>query len=82
MNSLTVLDWFEQLGRRAGALRPAGFGMLVECSDPQALTTLTRHKKLQKLCLQAGERHLVVFPGQEAGFRREARALGYVLPQD
>ncbi|HET7863612.1 MAG TPA: helicase-associated domain-containing protein [Burkholderiaceae bacterium] len=62
------------------ALRIAGTAVLVECQDAATAATLAVHKETAGLCLDAGDRHVVVRSEHQAKFRSAARVLGFGMP--
>ena len=54
--------------------------LLVECADADIAARLATDARTAKLCLRAGERHLVVRTKSEAAFRKAIRTLGYGMP--
>ncbi len=65
---------------RTTLLQDKGSVHLIECADAALATLIASDSRCRKLCLQAGERHLVVYAGSEGRFRKEVRKLGYSLP--
>ncbi len=61
-------------------LQDKGSVRLIECADAALATLIASDSGCRKLCLLAGDRHLVVFAGSESRFRRELQKLGYSLP--
>ena len=55
--------------------------MLIECADVEVAARLATDDRTAKLCLRAGERHLVVRTKSEGAFRKAVRELGYGMPQ-
>ena len=55
--------------------------MLLECAEAEAAGRLATDERTAKLCLRAGERHLVVRTRSEEAFRKAVRALGYGMLQ-
>ncbi len=73
-------SFLADLSARAGRLVDKGAARLIECADAQVAAEIAADRRLKKLCLRAGERHLVVPAASEAGFRAALRELGYALP--
>jgi hypothetical protein len=71
---------FDDAARAAQAVRPAGPALLVECADTHVATLISHDSALARLCLAAGDRHLVVRQAELAAFRRGLRRLGFALP--
>ena len=61
----------------AGALRMRGHSVLIECADSEVADRIMNDKQTAKLCLRAGERHVVVLSRRENAFRKAVHALGY-----
>ena len=76
----TVQSFLADLASRAGQLSDRGAARLVECADAALAAELAGHKRLAKLCLRAGDRHLVVSAASETAFRKALRELGHILP--
>ena len=77
----TVEGFLRDVERRARALESRGTALLLECADAEVAERLATDARTAKLCLRAGERHLVVRTKSEDAFRKAVRALGYGLPQ-
>lgn len=69
---------FKEVRQRSTAFVNVGQTSLIECGSEFRKQALT-NKKLSKLCLPAGEKHLVVLPGKELEFARTLEAIGFVL---
>ena len=63
--------------RRARACTNKGAALLIECTDAAIAAQLATSEPMKKLCLRAGDKHLVVMADAEAQFRRALRGLGY-----
>ena len=77
----TVEGFLRDAERGARALQTKGMALLIECADADIAARLATDARTAKLCLRAGERHLVVRTKSEAAFRKAARALGYGMPR-
>ncbi len=75
----TVSRFLQDCEERASALKDRGEARLVECADPALAALVANDSRTRPLCMQAGERHLVVLPGAEKRFRTALRKLGYPL---
>ena len=75
-----VQSFLADLSTRATRLTDRGAAHLIECADAQIAAEVAGNRRLKKLCLRAGERHLVVPASSEAAFRAALRELGYALP--
>ena len=78
----TVDTFLADLEARIGQLRDCGPARLLECKDATVAALLASDRRLGKLCLPAGERHLVFRTADEAAFRRGLRELGYTFPSE
>ena len=76
----TVEGFLRDAVRGARALRTQGMGLLIECADADIAARLATDARTARLCLRAGERHLVVRTRSEAAFRKAIRTLGYGMP--
>jgi len=77
----TVESFITTTERRARALTNKGAALLIECVDAEVAETVAGHERTKKLCLRAGERHLVVRVEAEEQFRKALHALGYGMPR-
>lgn len=79
----TVLRLFEDIADRVGRLQDRGLARLVECADSVLAALIANDTRTRKLCMRAGDRHLVVPASSETAFRRAVRDVGYLLaPND
>ena len=78
----TVDTFLADLEARIGQLSDCGPSRLLECKDATVAALLASDRRLGKLCLPAGERHLVFRTADEAAFRRGLRELGYTFPSE
>lgn len=62
------------------AMKVLAASLLIECMDPATADLIAAHKDTSRLCMRAGERHLVVRLDQEGKFRKAARLIGYGIP--
>lgn len=76
----TVIAVFNTTERNARALRQKGAALLIECADAELAELLATHERTKKLCLRAGEKHIVVKETDEVAFRKAAHVLGYGMP--
>ena len=53
---------------------------MIEAKDSVLAQLIVSDRRLQSLCMLAGEKHIVVPTDSEAVFRRTLRKLGYGLP--
>ena len=77
----TVEGFLRNVERSARALRVRGPALLIECTDAEVAARLATDERTTKLCLRAGERHLVVRTKSERAFRKAVRELGYGVPR-
>ncbi|MGH2873562.1 MAG: helicase-associated domain-containing protein [Solirubrobacteraceae bacterium] len=75
-----VVQLLDDLRERAGRIEDGGIARLIACDDPALATLVANHARTRRLCLLAGERHLVVPAKSERAFRRALRELGYPAP--
>ena len=68
------------LEERAGRLQDGGAARLIACGDPALAALVANHARTRRLCMLAGERHIVVPAASERAFRRALRDLGYPVP--
>ncbi|WP_426210533.1 hypothetical protein [Massilia sp. TWP1-3-3] len=54
-----------------------GASVLIECVDADTAGLIAANMATGKLCMRAGERHLVARQDREAAFRGAVRQLGY-----
>ena len=73
----TVQRFFRDLEERLGKLFDRGASRLIEVADPTLAQMIVNDSRLKKLCLLAGDRHLVVPQESEKAFKRALRELGY-----
>lgn len=66
--------------QHARALVHTGTAVLIACVDAEVANLVATHALTHKLCLRAGERHLVVPVDAEEQFRQALHALGYGMP--
>jgi len=77
-----VAQLLEDVRARAAAINDAGAACLLECADPAIAVLVANDPRTRKLCLLAGERHIVVPAKSERAFRSALRKLGYPLLAD
>ncbi|MFJ1252256.1 hypothetical protein [Cupriavidus sp. CuC1] len=73
----TVESFIKSAGKQGKALKVAGTTLLIDCNDAQMAAMLATRKETARLCLRAGDRHVVVRLEDEEKFRTHIRALGY-----
>ena len=73
----TVEGFLRNAERGARALSVRGTALLIECADADVAARLATDERTARLCLRAGERHLVVRTKSEEAFRKTVRKLGY-----
>lgn len=74
-----VVVFLNDVAIRASQLQDLGTGRIIKASDPALAKLIVSDTRLAKLCILAGEDHVVVPTASEAAFRRELRRLGYGL---
>ena len=74
-----LVQLLEDVRERAERIQDGGAARLISCGDPALATLVANHARMRRLCMLAGERHLVVPVGSERAFRRALRELGYVV---
>jgi hypothetical protein len=77
----TVVAFLVTTERNARVLKQKGAALLIECADAELAELLATHERTKKLCLRAGEKHLVVKEAEEEAFRKAAHLLGYGMPR-
>ena len=60
-------------------MKVEGEAFLIECADADIAAALVADRRTGKMCLRAGERHVVVRAKSERAFRRAARTMGFGL---
>ena len=50
----------EEIGERAGRLKDRGAARLIACGDPALAALIANDARTRRLCMRAGERHIVV----------------------
>ncbi len=75
----TVDGLLQRASRGASALKMAGEAFLIECADADIAAALVADRRVAKMCLRAGERHVVVRAKSERAFRKAVRAMGFGL---
>jgi hypothetical protein len=76
----TVNQFLIDVEGRTGSLQDQGTARLIECADPALATLIANDSRTKRLCLPAGERHLVIPAESETRFRSALRKLGYSIP--
>lgn len=77
----TVEGFILTTDRQARALKNTGAALVVECAGAELAELIANHERTKKLCLRAGERHLVVKVDAEEQFRKAVHLLGYGMPR-
>ena len=75
-----VRAWFDELKLRARAVVKTEDAWLIEFQDSAVAALVASDSKAGRVCLLAGERHVVVAKVNERAFRTAVKKLGYVLP--
>ncbi len=76
----TVKTLLDDAKKRSTDLAYQGRTHLVLCKDPVIQKLITTDTTLGKLCLPAGEKHIVILPGKEKPFMNALLTSGYVVP--
>jgi hypothetical protein len=77
----TVESFLITAEQRARMLVNTGTALLIACAETEIADWIANHALMKKLCLRAGERHLVVPVEVEEPFRKALRSLGYGMPR-
>jgi hypothetical protein len=75
-----VDSFLRACNKQGKAMKVLATSLLIECVDPNTADLIAAHKDTARLCMRAGERHLVVRLDQEGKFRKSVRLLGYGIP--
>jgi hypothetical protein len=75
----SVVRLLDDIEERSGRLQDGGAARLIACGDPALALLVANHARTRRLCLLAGERHVVVPAASERAFRRAVRELGYLV---
>ena len=75
-----VVQLLKDLSERAGRIADGGVARLIACDDPALAALVANHARTRRLCMLAGDRHIVVPVKSERAFRRALRELGYPAP--
>ncbi len=74
-----AVQLLRDIEQRAERIQDNGAARLILCGDPALATLVANHVRTRRLCMLAGERHLVVPVASERAFRRALRELGYPI---
>lgn len=75
-----VLQLLQDLRERAGRIEDGGVARLVACDDAALAALIANDTRTRRLCMLAGDRHIVVPARSERAFRRALREPGYPVP--
>lgn len=75
-----VLQLLHDLHERVGRIADRGVARLIACDDPALAALVANDARTRRLCMLAGDRHIVVPAKSERAFRRALRELGYPAP--
>jgi len=75
-----VLQLLHDLHERVGRIADRGVARLIACDDPALAALVANDARTRRLCMLAGDRHIVVPVKSERAFRRALRELGYPPP--
>jgi hypothetical protein len=74
-------ELFREVEQRSTAFVEVGRTTLIECS-PEMRNQVLTGKTISRLCMPAGDRYRVIFPGKEKLFVSAIEALGYSITVD
>ena len=77
-----VEGFLQSIERNGKALDVQGRGFIVECATEEIAAMLSSDRKISKLCLPMGKKHLVVKEKSEANFRKAIHDLGFGMPRE
>ena len=77
----TVTTLLNDAKNRSTGLEYAGRTHLIACKDVMLQKLVTTDAKLSRLCLPAGDKHILILPGKEKQFMTALLRLGYIVPQ-
>ncbi len=77
----TVTTLIEEAKKRSTRLSYPGRAHLIRSKDPVLVTLISSDRKLSKMCLPAGDDHIVVLPGKEKPFIKALANIGYIVPK-
>jgi hypothetical protein len=72
-----VESFLRTCNKNGKAMKVEAASLLIACADSATADLIASHKELDKLCMRAGESHLVVRTEREEAFRKAVRRLGY-----
>ena len=75
----SLVRLLDDIEERLGRLQDGGAARLIACRDAALAVLVANHARTRRLCLLAGERHVVVPVASERAFRRAVRELGYPI---
>jgi hypothetical protein len=75
-----VVQLLHDLRERVGRIADRGVARLIACEDPALAALVANDARTRRLCMLAGDRHIVVPAKSERAFRRALRELGYPAP--
>jgi hypothetical protein len=78
----TVGRLLEDVANRSAKALDRGLARLIECADAALAALIANDSRTRKLCMQAGERCLVVPASSEAAFKRALREVGYIVSSE
>ena len=76
-----VEGFLRSIEQGATALTERGRALLVECASEEIAVRLATDKRVSKMCLPTGKKHLTVHAKSEAAFRKAIRELGFGMPR-
>ena len=75
----SVESLFRKLEKQAKSLKIKGAAVLLECIDVDTAVKISQHEITRKLCMLAGEKHLVLTCTEKV-FRNALKKIGYGMP--
>jgi hypothetical protein len=78
----TVALLLQETAEQLSCLQNRGAARLVEAQDAALAQLIANDRRLSKLCLLAGERHIIIPEASEPAFRRALHELGYGVSAD
>jgi Helicase conserved C-terminal domain len=76
-----VDQFLTDLAGRTQSIRSQGTALLLECANPALAALIANDSRTKKLCVLAGEKHLMVPLEAETKFRTALRKVGYSFPK-
>lgn len=77
----TVIGLLQDTHARSTRIQDCGAARLYECEDEALAALIANDSRTRRLCLRAGDTHLVVPADSDSAFRKGLRALGYLAAE-